>query len=73
MNLHNPVSFADMPTPDPRFADDAARLDVLQSFEPDALEDDPELAAINSGLTLRYKTDQALIDVLNRETRLDAA
>ncbi len=35
-----------MPDPDPRFADEAARLQVLSSFEPDALEDDPELKAI---------------------------
>jgi len=35
-----------MPEPSERFADDADRLHVLDSFEPDALEDDPELAAI---------------------------
>ena len=36
-----------MPDAAPRFiADDEARLAVLESFEPDALEDDPELAAI---------------------------
>ena len=48
MNLHDPASFADMPRPEPRFADDTARLKVLESFEPDALEDDPELAAITA-------------------------
>ena len=48
MNLHSPVSFAVMPDADPRYADDDARLDVLDSFEPDALEDDPELAAITA-------------------------
>ncbi len=37
---------AAMPEPSARFADDAARLRVLESFEPDALEEDPELAAI---------------------------
>ncbi|WP_197919854.1 PAS domain-containing protein [Aurantiacibacter sediminis] len=35
-----------MPEPDPRFVDDAARLAILESFQPDALEEDPELAAI---------------------------
>lgn len=35
-----------MPEAAPQFADDAARLRVLESFEPDALEDDPELRAI---------------------------
>lgn len=35
-----------MPEPLADFADDAARLDVLESYGPDALEDDPELAEI---------------------------
>ena len=33
-----------MPAPSARYIDDAERLRVLESFEPDALEDDPELA-----------------------------
>ena len=37
-----------MPEPIPHLADGAERLRVLESFEPDALEDDPELAAIVS-------------------------
>ena len=38
-----------MPRPDPYFTEhDDARLQVLESFEPDALEDDPELAAITA-------------------------
>lgn len=35
-----------MPEPAPHFADEAERLRVLESFEPDVLEDDPELLAI---------------------------
>ena len=35
-----------MSEPSARYIDDAERLRVLESFEPDALEDDPELAQI---------------------------
>ena len=48
MYLNDPVDFATMPSPEPEFADDQARLHVLDSFQPDALEDDPELSAIAS-------------------------
>ena len=34
------------------------------------LDHHPEIAAINSHLTLKYKTDQALIDLLNIHTRI---
>lgn len=34
------------------------------------LDHHPEIAAINSHLTLKYKTDQALIDLLNTHTRI---
>jgi spore coat polysaccharide biosynthesis protein SpsF (cytidylyltransferase family)/sialic acid synthase SpsE len=34
------------------------------------LDQHPEIAAINSHLTLKYKTDQALIDLLNTHTRI---
>ncbi|MFZ4057313.1 MAG: cytidylyltransferase domain-containing protein [Ferruginibacter sp.] len=36
----------------------------------DFLDAHPEVAALNSHLTLRYKTDAALIETLNRETRI---
>ncbi|WP_271079313.1 PAS domain-containing protein [Aurantiacibacter sp. MUD61] len=35
-----------MPKPDPDLTDDQARLPILESFQSDALEEDPELAAI---------------------------
>lgn len=35
-----------MPQPSPRFADDEERLRVLGAYEPEAIEDDPELQAI---------------------------
>ncbi|KLI64569.1 PAS domain-containing protein [Aurantiacibacter marinus] len=35
-----------MPEPSPQFVDEAERLRVLESFSPDALDDDPELLAI---------------------------
>jgi len=34
------------------------------------LDHHPEIAAINSHLTLKYKTDQALIDLLNEKTKI---
>jgi N,N'-diacetyllegionaminate synthase len=34
------------------------------------LDHHPEIAALNSHLTLKYKTDQALIDLLNIHTRI---
>ena len=34
------------------------------------LDHHPEIAAINSHLTLKYKTDQALIDLLNDKTKI---
>ncbi|MGB3165424.1 MAG: PAS domain-containing protein [Alteraurantiacibacter sp.] len=46
MYFNDPVNFAKMPSPDPNYAEGDARLSVLDSFAPDALEDDPELAAI---------------------------
>ncbi|WP_018294777.1 cytidylyltransferase domain-containing protein [Mariprofundus ferrooxydans] len=36
----------------------------------DVLDQDPAMAAINGHLTLRYKTDQVLIDLLNEKTRM---
>ncbi len=35
-----------MPEPSPQFVEEAERLRVLESFGPDALDDDPELLAI---------------------------
>jgi len=34
------------------------------------LDDHPEVAELNSHITLKYKTDQALIDTLNRVTKI---
>jgi spore coat polysaccharide biosynthesis protein SpsF (cytidylyltransferase family)/sialic acid synthase SpsE len=34
------------------------------------LDQHPEIAAINGNLTLRYKTDQSLIDLLNEKTKI---
>jgi N,N'-diacetyllegionaminate synthase len=34
------------------------------------LDSSPEIVAINSHLSLKYKTDQALIDMLNKETKI---
>jgi spore coat polysaccharide biosynthesis protein SpsF (cytidylyltransferase family)/sialic acid synthase SpsE len=34
------------------------------------LDTHPEVAAINSHITLKYKTDQVLIDTLNKETKI---
>jgi len=34
------------------------------------LDKNQEIAAINSHLTLKYKTDQALIDLLNEKTKI---
>jgi N,N'-diacetyllegionaminate synthase len=34
------------------------------------LDSSPDIVAINSHLSLKYKTDQALIDMLNKETRI---
>lgn len=34
------------------------------------LDSSPEIVAINSHLSLKYKTDQALIDMLNNETKI---
>lgn len=46
MNLHDPPTGHRMPDPAPDFADEAQRVRVLESFDPLALEDDPELQAI---------------------------
>ena len=46
MILNEPALRCAIPTPSPEFADEHNRLRVLQSFAPDALEDDPELSAI---------------------------
>lgn len=34
------------------------------------LDENPEITSVNSHLTLKYRTDQALIDMLNNETRI---
>ena len=36
----------------------------------EVLDDHPEITAVNAHLTLKYRTDQALIDMLNHETRM---
>ena len=42
MNLHDPHPQAGTPEPAAEFTDEGARLDVVQSFEAEALEGDPE-------------------------------
>jgi spore coat polysaccharide biosynthesis protein SpsF (cytidylyltransferase family)/sialic acid synthase SpsE len=42
-------------------------IDELYKF----LDENPEVVKINSHFTLKYKTDQKLIDTLNRETKID--
>ena len=46
MNVLDPSVPSAMPEPAPRFDNDEERLQIIERFEPDALEDDPELAAI---------------------------
>ena len=49
----------------------------LQSLEPTIenifkiLDNNPSISQLNSHLTLMYKTDQALIDKLNKETKIN--
>ena len=44
--MHDTIPLAMMPAPSPEFEDEARRLAILEDFEPQALEDDPELQAI---------------------------
>ena len=67
MNFHDPSSFAIMPEPKARFADDDARLAVLESFDPDALEDDPELAAITAFAAKLTGTPIAQVTLVEKE------
>jgi len=46
MNLLDPGPEASMPPPSPEYSAEEERLRVLESFQQDALEDDPELKAI---------------------------
>lgn len=46
-----------------------ASIDVIFEF----LDQHPEIAKLNSHLTLKYKTDNELIDTLNRETKIKSA
>ena len=48
MNLHDALSTADKPEPSTPSIGEEERLRVLDSFEADSLEDDPELVAIAS-------------------------
>ena len=36
----------------------------------DVLDNDPAIASINNGMVIKYETDQGLIDMLNRETKI---
>lgn len=36
----------------------------------DVLDQNPAIASINNGMVIKYETDQGLIDMLNRETRI---
>ena len=36
----------------------------------DVLDNNPAIASINDGMVIKYETDQDLIDMLNRETRI---
>lgn len=46
LKLLDSFSTGGMPMPAPQFGEDAARLDVVESFDPDTLEDDPDLQDI---------------------------
>jgi spore coat polysaccharide biosynthesis protein SpsF (cytidylyltransferase family) len=51
-------------------------FNILNSKEPDinnifqVLDGNPEIPKINGHLVLKYKTDQKLIDMLNKETKI---
>ncbi len=46
VTLADPQPQAEMPLPSPEFSDETKRLRVLEDFQAEALEDDPELSAI---------------------------
>jgi len=51
-----------------RRADDSSHYKLVDVFA--VLDSEPELAAMNSHISVKYETDQALIEMLNKKTRL---
>ena len=50
------------------FGENNLDFDLRKAFE--YLDSHPDVSLLNSHLTLRYKTDQKLIDTLNKVTRI---
>ena len=50
------------------FDENSLAFDLEKAFA--YLDDHPEVSDLNGHLTLRYKTDQKLIDTLNKVTKI---
>lgn len=67
MKLRNPNNSPGMPEPVGEFADEARRLDVVESFEAEALEDDPELQAIVEFAAKLCNAPVSMVTLLEQE------
>ncbi|MCK4664606.1 MAG: N-acetylneuraminate synthase family protein [Bacteroidales bacterium] len=54
---------------DEHFVNKGVEYSIVELFE--FLDNNPNIANINSGLTIRYKTDQNLIDTLNKAVKIE--
>ncbi len=59
-----------MPEPAAEFAEETARLDVVESFEAEALEDDPELQAIVEFAAKLCKVPASMVTLLEKDKQL---
>ncbi len=70
MNLHDPLPKTGTPEPAAEFTAEAARLDVVESFEAEALEGDPELQAIVEFAAKLCKVPASMVTLLERDKQL---
>ena len=67
MKLRDPIVSSGMPQPTGEFADEARRLGVVESFEAEELEDDPELQAIVEFAAKLCNSPVSMVTLLEQE------
>ena len=67
MKLREPIESSGMPEPVGHFADEARRLGVVESFEAEELEDDPELQAIVEFAAKLCNSPVSMVTLLEQE------
>lgn len=70
MTNYDPLPQAEMPQPSPDYADEENRLRVLEDFQAEALEDDPELTAIVNFAAKLCDVPASMVTLLDDQRQL---